>query len=477
MIGFFNGNGALNVRNGGQVSNADVELGSDQSRRGTVNVDGAASKWTSTLATIGKSGIGSLRVSGGGMVVVNQFIEMARDPLSEATIIVEGVESKLQVADLYVSGSASAAGGTGQLTVQGGTVEANNLKVWGRGKININGGTLDLAGTLATVDDSVLHLDGGTLRLRNTAALQAFPHTFDWTGGTLNFTEGGLAIGSTGLLGPHVALNSRMNLNLGGMMNVSPRATLLGGGSVNAAGGTNDGAISMIGGDLSYSQPAVNNGNLDGLRATLTFPGDGIKNNIGLINNGTLTLANVTVNGDIHSPTGSTINVAAGVVFNGLVSGGGSFPGAGTVIFNGGYSPGDSPASVSFGGGVALGTGGAIEMELGGATEGAQYDSLTVGGVLLLNGTLEISLLDGFQPSIGDYFDLFDYQILDGRFQRVNLPPLPAGHYWDVTQLYANGSINVSAVPEPAAILTCLATCVCLTLLGKRRARFCKSRP
>jgi hypothetical protein len=82
----------------------------------------------------------------------------------------------------------------------------------------------------------------------------------------------------------------------------------------------------------------------------------------------------------------------------------------------------------------------------------------------------EVSLLDGFQTVIGEHFDLFDFKILDGRFRRVNLPPLSAGHYWDAAELYANGTITVSAVPEPAATVTWLAACFSLGVLVRQRA-------
>ncbi len=285
------------------------------------------------------------------------MIEIAAGPDSSGTILVEGNGSTLTAPELYLGGSSSFAGGEGRLTINGGSVSVDDLRIYGAGQVNVNGGVLDIAGTLSPSDGSLLHLDGGTLRLRNAAGLVAFSDTFEWTGGTLNLTESGLTLGTAGPFGPHLILNPRMSVQVAGALELNSGAQLVGtGGALSGATGLNNGTISVIGGSLSYSQPAVNNGNLDAIRATLSFPGDGIKNNIGLTNNATLTLANAIVNGDVHSPTGSTINVAAGVVFNGLVSGGGSFPGAGTVTFNGGFSPGDSPAAVSFGGGIELGT-------------------------------------------------------------------------------------------------------------------------
>jgi hypothetical protein len=67
---------------------------------------------------------------------------------------------------------------------------------------------------------------------------------------------------------------------------------------------------------------------------------------------------------------------------------------------------------------------------------------------------------------LGDNFGLFDVHALDGRFERVNLPPLPAGQYW-VNAGYKNGELAVAAVPERGAILLGFVGCACLSRLAK----------
>lgn len=96
--------------------------------------------------------------------------------------------------------------------------------------------------------------------------------------------------------------------------------------------------------DLSFTGSLTNQAGASTtcVSSTLTVPGDGVANDDGVVNQGTLNLVDCTVNGDVRSPAGSTINVAGTVVFNGLVSGAGTFSGTtNTVVFNGGYSPGD----------------------------------------------------------------------------------------------------------------------------------------
>jgi len=183
------------------------------------------------------------------------------------------------------------------------------------------------------------------------------------------------------------------------------------------------------------------------------------------VNNNRLNLIDVVVNGDVHSPTGSEIQVAGSVTFNGLVSGGANFPGAGLVIFNGGYDPGDSPAEVTFNGDLNFGPANTLTMELGGTTGGDEYDRLDVLGTLSLDGTMNVTLIDGFVPANGDTFDLLDWGSLDGTFDTVNLPSLAPGLAWDDSALYTTGELHVT--PEPGTLA--LAAIGAMTILRRRR--------
>jgi hypothetical protein len=108
-------------------------------------------------------------------------------------------------------------------------------------------------------------------------------------------------------------------------------------------------------------------------------------------------------------------------------------------------------------------------MELGGTIAGAQYDQLQIGGSLSLDGTLAVSLLDGFSPRYSDTFDLLDFGALDGEFQMVSLPALNAGLSWDTSALYSTGTIN--AVPEPATLLLAVLACIAPLVYGTVQMR------
>ncbi|MGA2232240.1 MAG: dockerin type I domain-containing protein, partial [Tepidisphaeraceae bacterium] len=129
--------------------------------------------------------------------------------------------------NVNVGGSGGGASGTGVLTVSaagiltiGGTLTAFNS---GSTSVNLSGGTINVA---------ALNLNGD-LSLLN------------WTGGTLNFTNG-LTVGSGGALGSNVTVTSGQTLGVtnAGTLNVS--------GTLNVNGGTlNAGTVNLSG---SYAQ-------------------------------------------------------------------------------------------------------------------------------------------------------------------------------------------------------------------------------
>lgn len=151
---------------------------------------------------------------------------------------------------------------------------------------------------------------------------------------------------------PAGGFTSRHEIRLSG-----PDALLSGTGTLTNAGvlrgegtvmapvdNTGGGRVDVSNESLALTQGLVNQagGRVNVVAGTLTLPGDGLSNDDGLVNLGTLNLVDATVAGDVRSPAGSTINVAGDVVFEGLVSGAGSFSGTqNLVVFEGGYSPGD----------------------------------------------------------------------------------------------------------------------------------------
>ncbi|MCE5278415.1 MAG: sigma-70 family RNA polymerase sigma factor [Planctomycetaceae bacterium] len=148
----------------------------------------------------------------------------------------------------------------------------------------------------------------------------------------------------------------------------------------------------------------------------------------------------------------------------GLVSGRGSY--SGEVLFSGGFSPGNSPAAVHLDS-ATLDSDNVLTMELSGLTPGLQYDQLVIGDHLVLGGVLDVELIYGFRPDFGNRFDLFRGNT-SGSFETILLPTLEAGLRWDLTSLYAGGSVQV--VPEPGALAVFAACGIALLRRFRRGA-------
>ena len=166
------------------------------------------------------------------------------------------------------------------------------------------------------------------------------------------------------------------------------------------------------------------------LSSTANVIGDVTNSATGLITSsgGTTTFFDDVVNnGEIRT------NQNSFTVYFGSYSGNGD-TGTGTVIMEGDLQPGSSPGIMNFGGGLSLGPAAGIEIEIAEQPNGIQYDQVTVADSLSLDGTLNVSFLDGFLPSAGDTFEILNAANLLGSFDTINLPSLPGDLLWFVNQ-------------------------------------------
>ena len=150
-----------------------------------------------------------------------------------------------------------------------------------------------------------------------------------------------------------------------------------------------------------------------------------------------------TVNGEFHND-GDVSGGGAGIVFNDLVTGIGS---ANNVTYNGGFSPGHSPAEVFLRGTANLAASNTLFIELGGLTPGGQFDRLASTGTVNVDGTLDVSFINGFTPAAGHSFEIIGATAVNGTFDTANLPTLPLGLDWNVIYAADSVTLNVFALP------------------------------
>lgn len=351
-VGRQGGMGTLTIENGGVVNSArpdgiGARIGEQSGSVGEATVSGTHALWNNTgLLIIGNNGTGTLDVLNGGQVNITNGTtfggQVTVGGSGSGILRVDGVGSVLSSTNSLRVG----ASGAGQLTIT-------------------SGGLVDIAGTttlaLSAGSSGSVLLNGGTLRAGNLAA-GAGQHSFDWLSGTLEVTgAAGLTIGQNQFFGEQLLLNQNSDLSVSNTLTVESGATLLTGGNLSSGS---------------------------------------------LVNDGDLALVNTTVSGPVTNAAGANITALGNVIFNDLVSGPGNFFGPGTINFNGGMAPGASPAEVEFEGSVALAETNTLFIEIGGATLGDDYDSLTIAGDATLDGVIDVSLINAFTPTVGQQFTI-----------------------------------------------------------------------
>ncbi|MEO0510925.1 MAG: autotransporter-associated beta strand repeat-containing protein [Verrucomicrobiota bacterium] len=121
---------------------------------------------------------------------------------------------------------------------------------------------------------------------------------------------------------------------------------------------------------------------------------------------------------------------------------------AGSLVQTGGvFSPGQSPATTTIGGDYTMDENSTLLIEIGGLTQGTDYDFLDVAGSVTLDGELEIELIDDFTPIEGDTFTIIAAAAgINGDFNTFTLPTLDGELRWNFSD---TGSIlTLEVIPE-----------------------------
>jgi T5SS/PEP-CTERM-associated repeat protein len=481
----FTGPAALNITAGGTVTSLETEV-ADFGGVATILIDGPGSSWTNYNGMLlGEYGTAKLTIQNGGAITNHGWLTIGA---AGSIQLVGGTLTAGDVASNGVEGCFEFLSGTLRITGNQSFSAASGLgKALGSDFAISLGKTLYVDGTATLA--TPLKLDGGAFYAGQLVNSQ----NLDLVRGRFDLTNQALTIGTGGLFGDHLELRPEVSMSVylgitnNGLISGNGR---LGGSTLQNAslgeirasagntitfagvGGSNQGAIRLIGGMVEFFGPLTNNtaGNITG-RGSLKTGG------VGLTNYGHLALssgvsdvfgdvtnstgnpaigisvsgnADVTFWDDVNNVGASLFRVSAGssATFFGTYSGSG-ISGTGNVYFEADVTPGASPATASFGGTVSLGSTSALLIELGGVAAGAQYDQLHVTDGLILGGSLEVTLIDGFVPAAGNTFDILDWGALTGTFSSLSLPVLSGGKMWNTSQLYATGVLSVIAAIVP----------------------------
>ncbi len=342
-----------------------------------------------------------------------------------------------------------------------------------------------------TPNESFLDIkSGSTFNLTTTSVLM--PYKVSFTSATLNLPDTPLDIfelvGMGTLYNPaHLEIMEKLQLTLytltgAGDIEVDSFASTfqLGGGTISGKTIYNPITANWVSGNITLADGAVfqNSGTFNA-KATTTMTGTTAE---GFINDGSFikNTAGTTTTMDIPFTNNGTVDIVAGNLnfLKGMDNGenavidlgdgtlnpgdtlnlasGDSLIGSGTLAANlvnaGTVSPGNSAGGITVQGDYTQQATGVLEIQLGGTTAGTQYDQLTVTGTATMAGTLNVSLIDGFVPQVGDSFTILPYAMRSGGFSTLNLPD---GYRWGVDYGYSGLTLSVLEGGSISGTVTC----------------------
>lgn len=383
---------------------------------------------TQSISIVGPSGlvaVKSLQVGTGTGLVT---LQMAGGAIDSADPIVIGSRGVL-----------SGTGSFSRLVVNQGTVQADRLAM--SASLSNAGLLRGVAGgprTGAGLDADLLNQASGRVLVQpgETLQLRGASHR---NLGVFEINQGRLEVAG-----------SLLNAS-GGVIDLNRATVLADGAWTNAAGARillGDARLTVSGGLTNAGQVLVTSGDSDVFGAIVNQKAGQIL----LSGLGTTTFYDA-----VELQAGSELRTSAGAtaVFFGAVAqrSGALLTGTGHKYFEGAFSVGNSPGLGEDAGNVSFGLGSTYLAEIGGTVLGTGYDHYRVAGTLTLGGTLQLVSFAGFTGEAGQQFDLFDWGTLQGQFSSIDSSglQLAAGTTLDVSRLYTDGVISVTAVPEPGS--------------------------
>jgi hypothetical protein len=407
------------------------------------------------------TGLQTLRLAGDGAIGANGRVNLVNGDLLLAggnVLTLNGGTVRVGIDHSLLLGLGDAS----ELTYAGGGIS-------GPGGLILNPGTrlnveapLSLDSLVLLVNDAAVTGGGtGRLLLQPDAAMLLQSQT----GATVNVVvENG---GVLSAIGGATVLNDSLYNAAGATLQVAGAGTAAG-LTVNAL--DNSGTVLLAGTAPATLTIAGAGGLANRASGEVTvLPGASHVLNATLANQGTVTLdGGLTVNrasaqhlnsGLITVAAGQTLTIIGGTFTNaagnpnlqippGVIGGEGTLDVSGTTFVNDGtVAPGFSPGLLSLTGAYPGSPTSLLDIELGGTAAGTEYDRLAVSGAAALDGALNVTLVNGFTPGLGNQFTILTYGSMSGAFRSVLLPTLPLGLLWQTATNPTSMVLSVTGPP------------------------------
>ncbi len=270
--------------------------------------------------------------------------------------------------------------GTIDADVNGGTLAVNgtNWQNAATGRLKAeNGGTLLIQGTFANFASGTL--SGGTYDVFASSTIRGFSSVITTDAATilLSGTNSNMFVGATGTVD---ALANLASIAAGASFSIQA------GRNFTAQSGFSNAGTLIIGVSTTFTQ-------------------------IGSYNQ--------TIIGAVTQIDGTLTCTLSGFTNAAMVKGKGTIN---SNVTNGGtIAPGDSPGTLTIAGDYTQTSSGILDLEIAGTDLASnQYDRLVVGGTASLAGSLDITFLNNFSPSLGDTFSVMSFATRTGSFSTEN---------------------------------------------------------
>ena len=444
--GIIKGGGVITVTASGVLNITTNSNKSFQDR--TLNLAGNGT-WTGTGQLNGDSNAGVFNIQAGGVfnvetdapfgnasgVALNNAGTLRKNTTTGITNSTGFILNNTGTVDVQTGTLSFSAGGlnsTGTFNAAAGATFAfgggthvllgGSVSFIGAGMHSITAGSVETRNPCSVSSGTTFSVDGGTLTGVSNLTVNG---TFGWTAGII--TGGGaITIPTGGVLSVSGSSNKSFQDRT---LNLSGNGTWMGTGNIN--GDSNAGVFNIQAGGLFDIQTDSDFGNASGVvfnnAGTLRkSAATGLTNNSGFAfsNSGTVDIQNGTL-GFTYTQTAGTTNLNGGNLQGNLTLNGGTLTGAGTITGNVSNSATISPGGASMAGTINItgsytqNSGGALNIELGGTAAG-QFDVLAAGGGATLNGTLNVSLINSFNPTSGNSFNAVTFASRSGVFSTAN---------------------------------------------------------
>gem|GEM_PF-441485 len=337
---------------------------------------------------------------------------------------------------------------TGTINVQTGSLVFNNANAnhtFSNGTTLSGGGLVQLAGPDVSMGGVInvntpLELASGNL-LGQHVLTGTGP--FNWTGGSLRGNAGQTTIAAGLPVNISGAANKTLlnGSNTSGGHSLVNNSTITWTGAGNIQGGDGATITNQSGGVFDVQTDAgfvhlFGNTNTFANQSGATFrksAGAGTTSfgaSFDFTSSGTVDLQAGTVNeSNGFTQSGGTIKLNGGNLSAGgtiTLTSGASLTGAGTVTANVSnqavVAPGSSAGCITISGNYTQTSAGALNIEIGGTTPCTQYDQLNVTGNATLAGTLNATLINGFNPPGLTQFQPLTFASRTGTFTTVTGP-------------------------------------------------------